>query len=200
MTKLNLLQILNIKARIENGESALKISKDFKISSGTIGNSLKRIGINISNIEKKCKNPECNNNFTIRERGKRAFYCSRKCAIKHYSTTEKGLLVARTAKRKYKKTEKGKEAGRRYRQGEAGKAAIKRHDIKAREKYPEKIKARHLANDYLDNGRCIREGCNIVGEKHHPDYNKPFEIIYLCGNHHKDEHERIKNEMYVGAM
>ncbi len=30
--------------------------------------------------------------------------------------------------------------------------------------------------------------CKKQGETHHPDYDKPYEIIWLCRKHHKDVH------------
>ncbi len=33
---------------------------------------------------------------------------------------------------------------------------------------------------------CVIEECTITGERHHPDYEKPYEIVWLCKQHHKD--------------
>lgn len=34
--------------------------------------------------------------------------------------------------------------------------------------------------------KCSIIGCNETGERHHPDYSKPREIIWLCPKHHKE--------------
>lgn len=40
---------------------------------------------------------------------------------------------------------------------------------------------------------CSVEGCPLVGERHHPDYSKPIEIVWLCKTHHEEEHHK-KNQ------
>jgi len=47
--------------------------------------------------------------------------------------------------------------------------------------------------------RAIRDGkfprgtchCGKVGHGHHEDYSKPLDVIWLCGEHHKERHEEI---------
>ena len=36
---------------------------------------------------------------------------------------------------------------------------------------------------------CCVEGCSNLGERHHEDYSKPEEIIWICRSHHR----RIKH-------
>lgn len=39
---------------------------------------------------------------------------------------------------------------------------------------------------------CSFKGCKTMGERHHPDYSKPLEIIWLCRQHHfKTHHNRF---------
>jgi len=38
--------------------------------------------------------------------------------------------------------------------------------------------------NFPDAQLCSVEGCYVVGERHHPDYSKPLEIIWLCHKHH----------------
>ena len=35
---------------------------------------------------------------------------------------------------------------------------------------------------------CSIEGCHRDGVRHHPDYSKPDEIVWLCRYHHRKEH------------
>lgn len=38
---------------------------------------------------------------------------------------------------------------------------------------------------------CSIKGCAILAERHHPDYSKPLEIIWLCNKHHDLVHKPI---------
>ena len=35
---------------------------------------------------------------------------------------------------------------------------------------------------------CSVVGCTNIGERHHPDYSKPLDIVWLCKKHHYIEH------------
>ncbi len=35
---------------------------------------------------------------------------------------------------------------------------------------------------------CVIVSCEEVGERHHPDYDKPYEIVWLCRKHHRAVH------------
>ncbi len=50
-----------------------------------------------------------------------------------------------------------------------------------------------LARKYFPQRQiCSIEGCYELGERHHRDYDKPLEIIWLCKIHHKAEHAIVK--------
>jgi len=36
------------------------------------------------------------------------------------------------------------------------------------------------------------EVCGEPGERHHPDYDKPDEVVWLCRRHHRQLHEGVK--------
>ena len=56
-----------------------------------------------------------------------------------------------------------------------------------------KHKAQAIANRaYPISQICSVFGCNEIGERHHPDYSKPLEIIWLCRKHHKELHRSFK--------
>lgn len=57
---------------------------------------------------------------------------------------------------------------------------------------PKKVKAYNIAHRIKGRQKCSITGCNNIGEKHHPDYDKPLEIVWLCSKHHKEEHRNIK--------
>jgi len=66
------------------------------------------------------------------------------------------------------------------------------HVRRDKEKSPEKVHARYLVRQATKCGKLIPlEECEICGsnkcvEAHHPDYDRPFFLIYLC----KDCHNR----------
>ncbi len=53
-------------------------------------------------------------------------------------------------------------------------------------------RARSYANVYLRRGKLSRQPCEVCGsgdsQMHHPDYSKPLEVVWLCREHHLDEH------------
>jgi hypothetical protein len=55
----------------------------------------------------------------------------------------------------------------------------------------QKRQARQKARDELRAGRIKRQPCSICGEPgqmHHPDYNQPTLVVWLCPVHHAKEH------------
>lgn len=55
-----------------------------------------------------------------------------------------------------------------------------------------KIKARRQIEYRIRNGRLKQLPCSVCKllptEAHHPDYSKPLEIIWLCKEHHANQH------------
>jgi hypothetical protein len=47
----------------------------------------------------------------------------------------------------------------------------------------------------LVRGSCEVAGCEITTEAHHNDYSKPFEVRWLCKQHHEDVHHKEKNNV-----
>lgn len=66
-----------------------------------------------------------------------------------------------------------------------------------------KHKTHERFNSAAEKGKIKRMPCSICGNPrshgHHPDYSKPFEVIWLCYKHHKEEHRRIKLEERIRA-
>lgn len=51
------------------------------------------------------------------------------------------------------------------------------------------------AREYLKRGKIKREGCQVCGARaqmHHPDYNRPTFVVWLCRKHHLKEHKKLK--------
>jgi len=63
-----------------------------------------------------------------------------------------------------------------------------------REVDPVKQAARELARKLYPVAQCCTyNGCTKLGDRHHPDYNKPADIIWLCKKHHSQLHREEEN-------
>jgi hypothetical protein len=65
------------------------------------------------------------------------------------------------------------------------------------EEHPEIAAARQAARDAVKAGYLIRQPCVVCGgvdniEGHHPDYDRPLEVVWLCAPCHRDEHARLR--------
>ena len=52
--------------------------------------------------------------------------------------------------------------------------------------------ARSYAREYLKRGKLTKQGCEVCGgpaQMHHPDYDRPLDVIWLCEKHHRDVHD-----------
>jgi hypothetical protein len=62
-----------------------------------------------------------------------------------------------------------------------------------READPERTKAHSIITHAIRDGKISRQPCIKCGspnsDAHHPDYSKPFEVIWLCRIHHKRQHK-----------
>lgn len=59
-----------------------------------------------------------------------------------------------------------------------------------------KRNVRMKINNAIHNGKVKRGECVVCGadkaEAHHPDYNKPYDVVWLCKQHHRDVHNNKK--------
>lgn len=85
------------------------------------------------------------------------------------------------AKAKWKKTPEGRASTRR--------------DAK---RYPKRQQARGLLRRAIRSGKVVRLPCRDCGnpkaEAHHPNYDKPLDVIFLCVPHHGAEHKRMARD------
>ncbi|WP_430251250.1 hypothetical protein [Neorhizobium sp. DAR64860/K0K1] len=62
--------------------------------------------------------------------------------------------------------------------------------------HPQKTWAHSALRSALRRGLIERKPCEVCGaekaEGHHPDYDRPMLVKWLCAKHHKEEHRRIK--------
>jgi hypothetical protein len=91
---------------------------------------------------------------------------------------------------------------KKYRSTENGKMAIKKSDIKQREKFPERSFAHQAVNGAIKRNELHKRPCescgNINVHAHHDDYNKVLEVIWLCPLCHVRRHKYLK-ERYESA-
>ncbi len=63
---------------------------------------------------------------------------------------------------------------------------------RAKEKFPEKHRARQLLHYAIKKGDIIRLPCEVCGnvrsQGHHEDYTKPYDVNWLCALHHTEKH------------
>lgn len=111
-----------------------------------------------------------------------------KFAGKNLYITSKGYQLCRTCRAVWSKANFAK-----YRKDNPRKI----REIVNRWESKNKIKRRthEKVKNALRTGKLIKKPCKICkNEKvdgHHPNYNKPLEVIWLCRKHHKEEHTRI---------
>lgn len=64
------------------------------------------------------------------------------------------------------------------------------HMRRSRLRYPEKYQARRKLGDALRSGKIKKGVCVVCGtdqdiQAHHIDYNKPLDVVWYCGKHHR---------------
>lgn len=73
-------------------------------------------------------------------------------------------------------------------------------------KYPQTVRrftssrqaiARHEVRNALHRGDLVKEPCDVCGatkrvHAHHPDYNEPLTVIWMCPKHHQELHNAIR--------
>jgi len=141
--------------------------------------------------------------MTAEQKEKRRLY------MREYRKTDKcktrEFLYNRSEKRKicnkkYNRSEKGlnniKKCSKRFFNTEKGIAKRKRNRDTYNLKNPQKRKARRIVYDLVKRGKLIKKPCYICGSTeniqcHHPDYNLPLDVIFLCPIHHSRLHKII---------
>ncbi|RUU86112.1 hypothetical protein EOB59_29975 [Mesorhizobium sp. M7A.F.Ca.MR.176.00.0.0] len=67
---------------------------------------------------------------------------------------------------------------------------------------PQAVWAHQALRSALNRGLVIQEPCRVCGaldaEAHHPDYDRPMDVDWLCRLHHRREHKRMRCEAING--
>jgi hypothetical protein len=92
--------------------------------------------------------------------------------------------------------EKRKAAYREYKKTEQGKAVSKKSNYAAKERYPEKYRAKQKLRYAVIKGKIIKQICEVCGEKkveahHYLGYDPShwYDVQWLCHDHHRDAHK-----------
>ena len=81
---------------------------------------------------------------------------------------------------------------REYQKTEAGKARHAAANAAYRARNRKKLAAHNAVSKALLRGKLERQPCWVCGEKaeaHHPDYDRPLDVVWLCSPHHKEVHK-----------
>jgi len=75
-------------------------------------------------------------------------------------------------------------------------ARNKRKRLRAKERYPERLKAKAVLHQAIRRFKVIRQPCWVCGNLnthgHHPDYSAPLDVVWLCRVHHEQLHKEHK--------
>ena len=79
-------------------------------------------------------------------------------------------------------------------------AGIKSHEASVKRwaaNHPKRRKASHIVSNAIRDGKLIRwpvcalPECDRKPHAHHPDYDRPLDVVWLCPKHHKQAHALI---------
>lgn len=106
----------------------------------------------------------------------------------------KSCLKERDSKRYAKEKHTRAERQKIYMQSDAGKAAHNKAAKAWRDKNSTKRAAHVILGNALKYGRISKQPCFVCGknaEAHHPDYDRPLDVVWLCKHHHLETHKMI---------
>ena len=119
----------------------------------------------------------------------------RKASKDGLTSSCKFCLKDRDAKRYPKERERRSELNKRYVNSERGKISHKISVEKWQSLNANRRAAHVLLGSALKKGTVVKHPCFICGEKaeaHHPDYDRPLDVVWLCPLHHKQAHALVK--------
>ena len=115
-------------------------------------------------------------------------------AVGKYDKSDHGKAVKKQLAAEYASTPARKAVLQRYARSEKGRVTARRSAKAARQRSPEKAKARDAVKHEIRMGRMKRQPCEVCGnpktDAHHDDYSKPLEVRWLCHKHHREVHGR----------
>jgi len=127
-------------------------------------------------------------------------YCYCKSCHKQLINSWRQTPEGKAQLKVYFKTPEAKATRKRYSQTPKGKTANYRCSRRHIKKYPQRARCRWTFSKALRRGKIIRPSicslCNIDCKPHghHPDYSKPYKIVWLCRKCHRFIHLQLKEE------
>ncbi len=114
----------------------------------------------------------------------------RKKRILEWRKTHYGRSITKVRECRAKNKNKYKESAKQYYHNNKQQILLK--DKIRYHKNKKRNRARYLLRWAIIKGNIIRKPCQICGnldsEGHHPNYDKPLEVIWLCKSHHRQLH------------
>lgn len=80
---------------------------------------------------------------------------------------------------------------------ERGKQAHNRATTNWMRKHPNRRAANLILGNAIKRGKIKALPCFVCGAKahaHHPDYDQPLDVVWLCPKHHKETHELVNSD------
>lgn len=93
-------------------------------------------------------------------------------------------------------------ARKAYSQTPEGKMAHARANEKWVVTHAIRRKASHIVGNAIRDGELKRQPCFICGNEaqaHHPDYERPLDVTWLCRKHHKAAHRIVAKILYAAG-
>ena len=81
-----------------------------------------------------------------------------------------------------------------YANSPEGKEVNKRAHEAYKQRFPDRVRARSIANNALIAGEMEYGECEVCGckaEMHHDDYDFPLDVRWLCFQHHREVHREV---------
>lgn len=144
----------------------------------------------------RCKETKVISFFTVDRHKKDGLRTICKACTKIAYSTPEALMRTASRIRELRKQDKWKkyyaERAKAWRKTEKGKAYERMSSQRMIDRHPLKHLARIAVNDAVRYGRLTKLPCFCCGnekvEAHHPDYDRPLDVIWLCKKHHSEIH------------
>lgn len=143
---------------------------------------------------KKEKKPEDFHKRLGTKRGRKSI--CKDCRKKEYIENPDPVKL-RSRKSFYKNYEHNRKRNKEWAEKNRGK--MNQYKLDWRSKNEKARKAYFAINNALRTGKIIRLPCSECGSlkshAHHPDYNKPLKVVWLCPKHHSQIHHGQKKSL-----